>query len=135
MISSWRRLWRWRWRNWRNIRWIRSLRGQLIRIITSSASKERDAESGNDYFEARYYSSAMGRFMSPDWSAKVEPVPYSKLDDPQTLNLYAYVGNNPLIRIDADGHYELNASGCGDNAKCQKKYDKAANKFEARREK
>jgi hypothetical protein len=27
--------------------------------------KERDAESGNDYFEARYYSSAMGRFMSP----------------------------------------------------------------------
>jgi len=41
--------------------------------------KERDTESGNDYFEARYYSSAMGRFLSPDWSAKVEPVPYSKL--------------------------------------------------------
>ena len=50
--------------------------------------KERDAESGNDYFQARYYSSAMGRFMSPDWSAKEEPVPYAKLDDPQTLNLY-----------------------------------------------
>jgi hypothetical protein len=31
----------------------------------------------------------MGRFMSPDWSAKVEPVPYAKLDDPQSLNLYA----------------------------------------------
>jgi len=31
-----------------------------------STGKERDAESGNDYFEARYYSSAMGRFMSPD---------------------------------------------------------------------
>ncbi|MHB8889968.1 MAG: RHS repeat-associated core domain-containing protein [Acidobacteriaceae bacterium] len=29
--------------------------------------KERDAESGLDYFGARYYSSAMGRFMSPDW--------------------------------------------------------------------
>jgi RHS repeat-associated protein len=28
--------------------------------------KERDAESGNDYFGARYYSSSMGRFMSPD---------------------------------------------------------------------
>ena len=66
--------------------------------------KERDTESGNDYFEARYYSSAMGRFMSPDWSAKVEPVPYSKLDDPQSLNLYAYVQNNPLIRFDKDGH-------------------------------
>jgi RHS repeat-associated protein len=56
--------------------------------------KERDQESGNDYFDARYYSSAMGRFMSPDWSAQEEPVPYSKLDNPQTLNLYAYVLNN-----------------------------------------
>ncbi len=66
--------------------------------------KERDAESSNDYFGARYYSSRAGRFLSPDWSAKVEPIPYSKLDDPQTLNLYAYVGNNPTTRTDADGH-------------------------------
>jgi len=66
--------------------------------------KERDTESGNDYFGARYYSSAMGRFMSPDWSAKAEPVPYAKLDNPQSLNLYGYVGNNPMIRVDADGH-------------------------------
>ena len=42
--------------------------------------------------------------MSPDWSAKEEPVPYAKLDDPQTLNLYEYVGNNPLVRDDPDGH-------------------------------
>jgi hypothetical protein len=42
--------------------------------------------------------------MSPDWSAKVEPVPYSKLDDPQTLNLYAYARNNPLSNVDPDGH-------------------------------
>ena len=66
--------------------------------------KERDTESGNDYFEARYYSSAMGRFMSPDWSAKEEPVPYAKLDDPQSLNLYSYVYNNPLAKADPDGH-------------------------------
>src|SRR5271157_4806922 len=66
--------------------------------------KERDAESGNDYFEARYYSSAMGRFMSPDWAAQEEPVPYAKLDDPQSLNLYAYVRNNPLTRVELDGH-------------------------------
>jgi RHS repeat-associated protein len=66
--------------------------------------KERDAESGNDYFGARYYASSMGRFMSPDWSAKEEPVPYAKLDNPQTLNLYAYVRNNSLSRFDADGH-------------------------------
>ena len=66
--------------------------------------KERDTESGNDYFDARYYSSAMGRFMSPDWSAKEDPVPYAQLDDPQSLNLYAYVRNNPLVHVDADGH-------------------------------
>jgi RHS repeat-associated protein len=66
--------------------------------------KERDAESGNDYFGARYYASTMGRFLSPDWSAKAEPVPYARLDDPQSLNLYVYGGNNPLIHIDADGH-------------------------------
>jgi len=47
----------------------------------------------------------MGRWLSPDWSVKAEPVPYAKLDDPQTLNLYAYVGNNPLVRVDKDGHY------------------------------
>lgn len=66
--------------------------------------KERDTESGNDYFEARYYSSATGRFISPDWSAKEEPVPYAVLDDPQSLNLYTYVRNNPLARTDPDGH-------------------------------
>ena len=69
-----------------------------------STGKERDAESGNDYFGARYYASTVGRFLSPDWSAKTEPVPYAKLDDPQSLNLYSYVGNNPLVRTDLDGH-------------------------------
>jgi len=66
--------------------------------------KERDSESGNDYFGARYYASSMGRFMSPDWSAKEEPVPYATMDDPQSLNLCAYVRNNPLARTDPDGH-------------------------------
>jgi len=76
----------------------------VVRCGSNFSGKERDTESGNDYFEARYYSSNMGRFMSPDWSAQVEPIPYSKLDDPQSLNLYAYVGNNPLARMDVDGH-------------------------------
>ncbi len=66
--------------------------------------KEHDSESGNDYFGARYFASSMARFLTPDWSAKVEPVPYSKLDDPQSLNLYAYVRNNPLMYADLDGH-------------------------------
>ena len=66
--------------------------------------KERDTESGNDYFGARYYASSMGRFLSPDWSAKEESVPYAKLDNPQTLNLYGYMRNNPLGGVDQDGH-------------------------------
>jgi len=66
--------------------------------------KERDAESQLDYFGARYYGSALGRFTSPDWSAKPEPVPYADFSNPQTLNEYAYVLNNPLARPDPDGH-------------------------------
>jgi RHS repeat-associated protein len=62
--------------------------------------KERDAESGLDYFGARYYASSMGRWMSPDWASKAEPVPYAKLDDPQSLNLYSYVSNRPLTLVD-----------------------------------
>ena len=46
----------------------------------------------------------MGRFMSPDWADKPEAVPYSSLSNPQSLNLYAYVNNNPLSKIDPDGH-------------------------------
>ena len=76
--------------------------------------KERDTESGLDYFGARYYASSMGRMMSPDWSAKVQPVPYAKLDDPQSLNLYSYVRNNPLSRTDPTGHYVIN---CGSGVK------------------
>src|SRR5438270_2332461 len=51
---------------------------------------------GLDYFGARYMSSAQGRFTSPDWSATPQPVPYADVRDPPTLNLYAYVRNNPL---------------------------------------
>jgi RHS repeat-associated protein len=83
---------------------MRSFMTESVACASRYAGKERDIESGLDYFGARYYASNMGRFMSPDWSAKQEPVPYSKLDDPQTLNLYSYVGNNPLSRADKDGH-------------------------------
>ena len=66
--------------------------------------KERDTESGNDYFFARYYSSAMGRFLSPDWASNPQAVPYGIYTNPQTLNLYNYMRNNPLSGIDKDGH-------------------------------
>ena len=79
--------------------------------------KERDTESGLDYFGARYYGSSMGRFMSPDWSVKAEPVPYAKLEDPQSLNLYAYARNNPLSKIDIDGHEDV-AADCKGKQNC-----------------
>ncbi len=76
--------------------------------------KERDSESGNDYFGARYYASTMGRFMSPDFTGDddgpPEPVPYADLTDPQSLNLYGYVQNNPLSRFDSEGHDCVNGS-------------------------
>ena len=66
--------------------------------------KERDAETGLDYFGARYFSAAQGRFIGADWSAQPVPVPYADFTNPQTLNLYAYVKNNPLSTADLDGH-------------------------------
>jgi RHS repeat-associated protein len=66
--------------------------------------KRRDSESQLDYFAARYYLSSVGKMMTPDWSAKTDPIPYVRLDDPQSLNLYAYVRNNALSKADLDGH-------------------------------
>lgn len=62
--------------------------------------KERDTESGNDYFGARYYSSAMGRWMSPDPSN--QGVDFYL---PQTWNRYAYSVNNPLVLVDRNGYW------------------------------
>ena len=58
-----------------------------------------DHRTGLDYFGARYFSAAMGRFTSPD-------VPLLDQDpaDPQSWNLYSYVRNNPLIFTDLTGN-------------------------------
>jgi RHS repeat-associated protein len=66
--------------------------------------KERDLETGNDDFGARYYRSALGRWLSADWSSVPAPVPYANLTNPQTLNLYAMVSDNPETFADLDGH-------------------------------
>jgi hypothetical protein len=44
------------------------------------------------------------RWTTPDWASRPVAVPYAQFATPQTLNLYAYVGNNPLLHFDPDGH-------------------------------
>jgi len=66
--------------------------------------KERDAETNLDYFGARNFNSAMARFTIPDWAAKPTAVPYASYGNPQTLNLYSYVKNDPTTTDDHDGH-------------------------------
>ncbi len=68
-------------------------------------SKERDNETGLDFFGARYYGSTQGRFTSAD------PLLSSgSIDDPQTWNRYSYTLNNPLKYTDPFGLYEWEAS-------------------------
>jgi RHS repeat-associated protein len=77
------------------------------RVITNACpqnykftGKERDSESGNDYFGARHYSSSQGRFMQPD------PSPMGvAVADPQSWNLYSYVRNRPTRSVDVGGNW------------------------------
>jgi RHS repeat-associated protein len=79
--------------------------GERVVVTPSSGNsylftgKERDSESGLDNFGARYFGSSMGRFTSPD--IKFPTIRY--LVNPQKLNRYSYVHNNPLAFIDPDG--------------------------------
>jgi RHS repeat-associated protein len=87
--------------------------------------KERDNETGLDYFLARYYSSVQGRFTSPDEFAggpdrvgilgsgdsEKQALPYAEITNPQSLNKYQYTYNNPLNFTDSDGHCPT----CDDN--------------------
>jgi len=66
----------------------------------------RDSETGMDFFPARYYESALGRFTSPDpMNAGAD------LLDPQSWNAYAYVRNNPLALVDPMGLCTFDAEG------------------------
>jgi RHS repeat-associated protein len=81
----------------------------LNRIGSRCTGKERDAESGNDYFGARYYASSMGRWMSPDPTG----LALAEAENPQSLNLYSYVQNRPLSMIDPDGLQTVPDATCG----------------------
>jgi RHS repeat-associated protein len=89
--------------------------GQSDSIRHKFTAKERDAETGLDYFGARYDSSAQGRFLSPDplW------IKADRLIDPQRLNLYAYGRNNPIRFTNPTG-MDVTLGKCpgGDARKC-----------------
>lgn len=62
--------------------------------------KELDPETNLYYYGARYYNPAIGRFVSQDtWDGDIK--------DPQTLNKYSYVRNNPLRYVDPTGNFIL----------------------------
>jgi RHS repeat-associated protein len=103
--------------------------------------KERDTETsigpgntnGNDDFGARYYSNRFGRWLSADWSNVPVPVPYASLTNPQTLNLYSMVADDPESFADLDGHDKVcwgeknNSSQCQTDAKAEAQDRNAAN--------
>lgn len=62
--------------------------------------KELDSTTGLYYYEARYYDPTLGRFISAD---TIVPNPR----DPQDLNRYTYVGNNPFRYTDPTGNFKL----------------------------
>jgi len=87
--------------------------------------KERDSESGLDDFPARYFTSSMGRWMTPDLMG-------GHLENPQSLNKYAYALNNPVSITDPSGlDSYLSCTQTKDNAStCQQQtvgYDKDGN--------
>lgn len=73
------------------------------RVRQQFTGKERDPETGLDYFGARYMSAAQGRFTS------VDPVfATASLFHPQSWNGYTYGLNNPLKYVDLDGDVPVN---------------------------
>ena len=78
-------------------------------ITQKFTGQERD-ETGLDYFDARFFSSSVGRFISPD------PMSIgADLYNPQTWNGYAYVTNSPLSDVDPDGMQTASTGSTGES--------------------
>jgi RHS repeat-associated protein len=70
------------------------------------ATYTRDSATGLDYADQRYYSSSLGRFVTPD--------PYrrsGRLAVPLSLNRYNYVGDDPISRNDPSGLCDVTVAG------------------------
>jgi RHS repeat-associated protein len=71
------------------------------------SGKEHDAETGLNYFGARYYRANMGRFTTVDPVMTIQ----ENLLDTQRWNRYAYARNNPNRYVDPDGRVIATVSG------------------------
>ena len=92
-------------------------------------SKERDVETGLDYFDARYYASMQGRFTGADPfdinlerqetrdSEEADALFLKYIAQPQHWNHYAYALNNPLKYVDPDGLMEYETELLGQKIK------------------
>lgn len=79
--------------------------GQLIvGDMSSSVSpygftgQRHDASTGLYFYGGRYYDPQLGRFIQPDTVVQ-------DLSDPQFLNRYSYVRNNPVNMVDPTGNF------------------------------
>lgn len=75
--------------------------GPRVRFTGKERDQINGGDTGLDYFGARYYSGAHGRFTSPDPPQDQEPL------FPQSWNLYSYVRNRLSSFIDPNGRLHL----------------------------
>ena len=76
-------------------------------------SQDHDAETNTEHFQYRQYNENQGRWLSPDpYSGSYDP------GNPQSLNRYSYVMNNPLALFDPDGFDECVVGGVYTGGSC-----------------
>ena len=93
--------------------------------------KELDAETGLYYFGARYYDARVSRWISADPALekylpdrnkekdKEEKLPAGGIYEPTNIDVYGYVGNNPILYIDPDGNFRFGKRPLANSKKLQ----------------
>ncbi|RCS55781.1 hypothetical protein DTL42_01370 [Bremerella cremea] len=84
-----------------------------VDFLFAFTGRERDEESDLQYNRARYYDSAVGRWISED------PIGFAARDE----NLFRYVGNSPVNFLDSSGHETKNIAGVGTATATVKTFD------------
>jgi filamentous hemagglutinin len=86
------------------------------------AGHEYDTDTQLSYQDARYYDGSRGQFLSEDpaflaigdpgqFKSIAQQSMFAFLSDPQRLNSYSYVENNPITKMDPTGQFSINPIG------------------------